>query len=189
MNITIGISNHHVHVTEEDFKLLFGEDAYLEKQKDLNQPGQFASCQKVDIETESGRLVGLRILGPYRSYTQVELSQTDCRKLKIIAPVRSSGNLDGAASLKIIGPCGEIIRNAGIIADRHIHITPEEREKYGLVGIEEVSVRVDTIKGGIFEHVKIKEATESYFEMHLDTDDANGFLVSCGREGEIILNN
>ena len=147
MEVTIGVSNRHVHVTEEDFKILFGNDMELEKVKDIHQPGQFASNQKVDVQTESGELNQLRILGPYRS----------------------------------------IVRNAGIIADRHIHVTPLQRKELGLVGINEVRVRVNTEKGGTFEHVHIKEAEESYYEMHIDTDDANGFFIENGTIGEIIL--
>ncbi len=187
MKVMIGISNHHVHVTEDDFKILFGDDAKLEVIKELKQPGQYASDKKVDIKTENGVLMGLRILGPCRPYTQVELSQTDCRNLKISAPVRSSGHLDGAAEVTLVGPCGEITRSCAIIADRHIHITQEEREKLGLMGVTEVSVRISTLKGGTFEHVQIKEASNSYFEMHIDTDDANGFLIQNDMEGDILL--
>lgn len=187
MKVTIGVSNHHVHVTKEDFEILFGKEVSLEKIKDLNQPGQFACSQKVDIKTEKGQLKGLRILGPFRSYTQVELSQTDCRGLKITAPVRTSGQLEGATSVEIIGPCGSIVREAAIIADRHIHITREDREKYGLMNVSSVRVAIASEKGGIFDHVMIKEAPNSYFEMHIDTDDANGFLIENGQEGEILL--
>lgn len=187
MKVTIGVSNHHVHLTEDDFKILFGNDAKLGFVKDLNQPGQFASSEKVDIKVFEKELKGLRILGPFRSYTQVELSKTDCRYLKIDAPVRESGSLSGAVNVTIVGPKGSIERNAAIIADRHIHITKEMREAYGLVGIDKVSVKISTSKGGIFEHVKIKESPNSYYEMHIDTDDANGFLIENGIDGEIIL--
>lgn len=187
MKVTIGVSNHHVHLTEDDFRILFGDNAFLTKVKDLNQPGQFASDEKVDIAINGRIIKGLRILGPFRSYTQVELSQTDCRTLKISAPVRESGKLDGAALVTIVGPHGSIDRNAAIIADRHIHITKEQREEYGLLGVDEVKVLVETEKGGVFHHVKIKEAENSYFEMHIDTDDANGFLIENNTEGEILI--
>lgn len=187
MKVSIGISNHHVHVTEDDFKTLFGNDAKLDSIKALKQPGQFASDKKVDIKTDKGVLTGLRILGPFRPYTQVELSQTDCRGLKISAPVRSSGNLDGAAVVTLIGPCGEVTLPCAIIADRHIHITHEDRERMGLLEVSEVRVYVSTSKGGVFEHVQIKEAPNSYFEMHIDTDDANGFLIENDMEGDILL--
>lgn len=187
MKVTIGVSNHHVHLTEDDFKILFGNDANLGFVKALNQPGQFASSEKVDIRVGEKELKGLRILGPFRSYTQVELSKTDLRFFKINAPVRESGCLSGAAKVTIVGPVGSVERDAGIIADRHIHITKEEREQFGLTDIDEVSVKISTSKGGVFEHVKIKEAPNSYYEMHIDTDDANGFLIENGNYGEIIL--
>ena len=187
MKVSIGISNHHVHVTEEDFRLLFGEEAVLEFFKGIHQPNQFASCQKVDIKTTHGELLGLRILGPFRDYTQVELSQTDCRCLKISAPVCSSGNLKGASEVTIVGSSSSITKPCAIIADRHIHMTREDRERLGLMDVSEVCVQIDTIKGGILDHVQLREAPNSYFEMHLDTDDANGFLIDSQTEGKIIL--
>lgn len=187
MKVTIGVSNHHVHLTEEDFKILFGKDAVLEIDKELKQPGQFASKQRVNIKTDKGEIHDLRILGPFRNYTQVELSLTDCRKLKVNAPVRTSGDLKDASEITIVGPVGSVVRSSLIIADRHIHITKEEREQLGLMNVSEVCVYVDTPKGGTYEHVQIKEAPNSYFEMHLDTDDANAFLIEKDTVGEIIL--
>lgn len=187
MKVTIGISNHHVHVTEEDFLKLFGSDASLTKFKDINQPGQYACEERVDIKSDKGILKGLRILGPFRSYTQVELSQTDCRSLKIEAPVRLSGELENAGVVTIVGPCGEITKSAAIIADRHIHVTREDAERLNLVGVNEVTVRVDNPKGGEFYHVKVRESDASFYEMHIDTDDANAFMIDNGQEGEIII--
>ena len=187
MKVTIGVSNHHVHVTSEDLKTLFGEGVELNAIKPLNQPGQFAAEEKVTVKTENGELTGLRILGPCRNYTQVEISQTDARNLKISAPVRCSGDLEGAAEVEIVGPCGSVRGNFAIIADRHIHVTRSDRERLGLVGVEEVSVLVSTSKGGVFDHVKVREAEASYYEMHIDTDDANGFLIDNGMEGEILV--
>lgn len=187
MKVTIGISNHHVHLTKEDFATIFGSEAKLTKVKDINQPGQYACSERVDIKTENGILKDLRILGPFRGYTQVELSETDCRSLKLDAPVRLSGDLDGAGKVTIVGPKGEIVRDAAIIADRHIHATHKDLERLNLVGVEEVRVRIDTSKGGEFFHVKIRESEESFYEMHIDTDDANAFLISNGQEGDIII--
>lgn len=187
MKVTIGVSNRHVHLTKEDFEILFGSDACLTKFKDINQPGQYACDERVDIKSDRGIIKGLRILGPFRSYTQVELSQTDCRILKIDAPVRLSGELDGAGVVTIVGPCGEITRSAAIIADRHIHVTREDVERLNLVGVNEVSVKVDTPKGGEFYHVKVRESDASFYEMHIDTDDANAFMIDNGQEGEIII--
>lgn len=187
MKVSIGISNHHVHVTEEDLKLLFGEDAILDELKPLKQIGQYASSLKVTVETEKGTIANLRILGPCRSYTQVELSKTDCYLLGIDAPVRTSGQLENAAPVRLVGPVGTITRACAIIADRHIHIDHKMREELGLLDITEVSVRVGSEKASVLEHVQLKEAEPSYFEMHLDTDDANACLLKQGDFGEIIL--
>ncbi len=187
MKVSIGVSNHHVHVTEEDFKILFGNDAKLENLKDIHQPGQFASMQKVDVKTDAGELKGLRILGPFRPYTQVEISKTGARGLKINPPVRDSGDLNGASVVLIVGPCGEIEKPCAILANRHIHITEEEKKRFGLSQHSEVSVRIHTEKGGILEHVKLKVSEKSYFEMHIDTDDANAFFIENDSEGEILL--
>lgn len=186
MRIQIGISNRHVHLTEEDFKILFGNDSILENIKDLKQPGQYASGSKVDIETEKNMIKGLRVLGPLRNYTQVELSKTDSYSLGINPPVRESGNLNGASTVTIIGPNGKITKPCAIIANRHIHIDHKTREELGLLNIDEVQVRVEGEKGVTFEHVSIKEQEPSYFEMHLDTDDANAALIKQDDFGTII---
>lgn len=186
MKIQIGISNHHVHLTEEDFKILFGNDATLESIKDLKQPGQYASGSKVDIETEKATLNGLRVLGPLRSYTQVEISKTDSYTLGINPPVRESGKLAGASIVTIIGPKGKVTKPCAIIANRHIHIDHKTREELDLLDVEEVKVKVGGEKGVTFDHVSIKEQEPSYFEMHLDTDDANGALIKQDDYGEII---
>lgn len=186
MNIEIGVSNHHVHLNRDDLEILFGKGYELTFFKDLKQPGQFAAVEKVDVKTDKSILNGLRILGPVRDYTQVELSKTDSYILGIDPPVRSSGNLSGASVVEIVGPLGSVTKECAIIADRHIHITKEQRDEYGLNGVDEVSVKIDTVKGGIIDHVKIKESNVAYFEMHIDTDDANAFLLKNGSVVEIL---
>ena len=185
MKVTVGISNHHVHLNNEDYNILFG-DINMNVRNMLNQPGQFASDLTVDVLGPKGELKGLRVLGPTRSYTQVEISKTDSYKLGINPPVRDSGNLEGASLVTIIGPCGSVERNAGIIATRHIHVNDEIRKEHDLVGIDKVSIKVTNEKGGILENVNLKDNLESYFELHLDTDDANAFLLKNNEEVEII---
>lgn len=187
MKITVGVSNRHVHMTEEDFKLIFGEDAVLEKERDINQPGQFAAKNKVDIVGPKSTLKGLRILGPFRSYTQVELSQTDCRTLGIVAPIRWSGDVEGSAEVEIVGPKASIKRNAGIIANRHIHIDKETRENLGLALFEKVALEIEGEKPSFLYDVFLKEDSKSYFEVHLDTDDANACQIKNGDEVRIIF--
>lgn len=188
MKVTVGISNRHVHLTKEHLEILFGEGYELQVLRPVNQPGQFASVEKVSIATPKAKIEGVRILGPIRSYTQVEISKTDAIKLGIEPPVRDSGDLKNSAPIIIIGPNGKVELDSGcILATRHIHMTPQEQQEMGLEGVTEVSVRMNGKKGGILQHVKIKVADASYYEMHLDTDDANAFLMKNGDEVEILL--
>lgn len=186
MKVSIGVSARHVHVNREVFSILFGEGYQLTKKKDLNQPTQFAAEEMVTIQTEKGKIDHVRVLGPIRKYTQVEISKTDAYKLGINPPIRDSGDLNESAPIMLIGPKGSISLKEGcIIANRHIHITPEDRKEKGLFE-KEVSVKVESPKGAILEHVQIKEDILSYFELHLDTDDANALCITDGAVGEII---
>lgn len=185
MKVKVGVSNHHVHLCEDDFKILFGENELIKK-VDLNQPGEFASVLTVSVRGEKGQIDNLRVLGPLRSYTQVEVSKTDCYKLGVNPPVSASGDLENAELVTIIGPVGEVKKNACIIANRHIHVDKDIIAENGLEGMSIVSVRVSGSKGGILENVYLKETKNAYFEIHLDTDDANAFLLKQNDEVEII---
>ena len=188
MNINIGVSNRHVHLTEQDFKILFGADVDLEKHRDLSQPGEFASTSFVSLKTEKGIIDKVRVLGPFRSYTQVEISKTDAYKLGLNPPVRESGEIAGSEKITLIGPSSEIEKQEGcIIASRHIHASLEDVEKYELDPNKKYCVRVGGEKGGILYNVSIKANPNYVWEMHIDTDDANAHLI--GKEnniGEII---
>ena len=187
MKVSIGVSNRHVHLTKEHLNILFGEGYELEKKNDLTQPGQYASTALVTIKTNKSEISNVRVLGPVRSYTQVEISKTDSYKLGLNPPVRNSGDLEGSASITIIGPKGNVdIKKGCIIAARHIHLTPKQMEIYGLEGIEKVNVKLDGEKGGIITNVYLKTSDEAFFELHLDTDDANAHLVKNGDIGEIL---
>ena len=186
MKVILGISNRHVHLTEEDYKILFGNEP-LGKVKDLVQPGQFSSDKKVSIKTEKRTIENVRLLGPLRSYTQVEISKTDSFSLGINPPMRNSGDLEGAETVTIIGPVGEVTRPCCILANRHLHINPQQRQELGLVGINKVSARIDGEKKTLFEDVYIKEDPSFTLELHLDTDDGNGALASTGEEVEILI--
>ena len=186
MKINVGISNRHIHLCEEDYKLLFG-DIPLTKRNDLTQPGMYACNETVIIKGDKREINNVRILGPLRDYTQVEISKTDSYLLGVDPPVRNSGDLNDASLITIIGPNGTIKRKACIVATRHIHIDKSEREKHNLIGIDKVSVKIDGEKSGIINNVYLKESDKAYFELHLDTDDANGFLLKQGDEVEIII--
>lgn len=185
MKVTIGVSNRHVHLTEEDYKILF-KDIPFEKAKDLVQTGEFASTSKVTLKTNKNEIQNVRILGPLRKYTQVEVSKTDCYFLGINPPIRNSGDIDNSEEITIIGPYGEITKKCCIVATRHIHINLEDRIKYNLIGKEYVSVKVGNDKKAILQDVYIKESSNGVFELHLDTDDANANFIKTGDIAEII---
>ena len=186
MKINVGISNRHVHLNNEDYKILFG-NIPLTKRNDLTQPGMYACNETVTIKGNKRSIENVRVLGPLRDYTQVEISKTDSYFLGCNPPVRNSGDLSDAALITIVGPCGEITKKASIIATRHIHVDKNIRKLHNLEGIEKVSVKIGGEKGGIIDNVYLKDSDEAYFELHLDTDDANGFLLNQGDEVEIML--
>jgi putative phosphotransacetylase len=186
MKVLLGISNRHVHLTEEDYKAIFGDEP-LNKVKDLVQPGQYSSDKKVSIQTDKRTIDNVRLLGPLRSYTQVEVSKTDSFALGIEPPVRNSGDLEDAAYITIIGPKGEITKPCCIIANRHLHINPTQRRELGLVGVDKVCAKWVGEKTTIFEDVYIKESEDYTLELHLDTDDGNGALAKTGEEIEVFI--
>lgn len=186
MNIKVGVSNRHVHLTKEVYFKLFGT-AELVKVRDLDQPGQFASNSYVTIKKGDRQIEKVRVLGPFRSYNQVEISRTDAYKLKVNPPVRDSGELDGSESVTLIGPKGSVALPHGLIlANRHIHITPEEMKKYGFEGMEKVAVLVKGEKGGIINNVYFKVLDVASLTLHLDTDEGNAFNLQTGDEVTLI---
>lgn len=187
MKVSIGVSGRHIHLTREHLEILFGTDYKLEKKSDLKQPGQFASNALVTLKTDKSIIEHVRVLGPLRDYTQVEISKTDAHKLGINPPVRNSGDLIDSSPVTIIGPMGSIDLKYGcIIATRHIHIRPDQMRAYGFEGRKTVNVKLPGEKGGIIYNVYLKVSEESFFEMHLDLDDANAHLLNNGDIGEII---
>lgn len=187
MSVKVGVSARHVHVTKEDLQILFGKGYELSKKVDLSQPGQYACNEQVTLKGPKSSIERVRILGPERGKTQVEISKTDSYTLGINPPVRNSGDLDGAAEITIIGPCGQITKEAAIIAARHVHATKEDAKKYGFEGKEFISIVVKGEKPGILENVYVRISDNFSYEVHLDTDDANAFLIKNGDEAEIIV--
>ena len=187
MKVSIGVSNKHVHLTKEHLEVLFGKGYELEKKNDLTQPGQYASTALVTLKTAKAEINNVRVLGPIRPYTQVEISKTDAYKLGLNPPVRNSGDLKDSESITIVGPKGIVTVNEGcIIPTRHIHILPNQVKSYGLEGREKVNVKLNGEKGGIITNVHLKISENAFFELHIDTDDANAHLIKNGDIGEII---
>ncbi len=185
MEVKIGVSARHVHLNKEDFKALFGE-ASLTKLKDLSQKGEFAAEEKVNLITEKNKIDGVRILGPLRNYTQVEVSKTDAYALGINPPVRNSGDLMDSEIVTIEYNGKTITKPCCIIATRHIHVNSSDLEKYRLKDGEVVKLKLPGIKGGVLNNVYIKSNEKFVLEAHIDVDDANSHLINNGDSGEII---
>lgn len=183
----VGLSNKHLHLKQEDIETLFGKGHTLTPAKALKQPGQYASEEKVDIVGPKGTLKGVRVLGPARPETQVELALTDARTIGISAPVRESGKLDGTPGLKLVGPAGEVSIDHGvIIALRHIHLSPAQAAEAGVKDKEIVKIKFEGERGVIFDNVLVRSGDGHESEIHLDTDEGNAAGLSNGTLGEII---
>ncbi|KAF2955377.1 phosphate propanoyltransferase [Marinitoga sp. 38H-ov] len=180
--IVVGVSNRHVHLSKEDLEILFGKDYKLHPMKDLKQPGQYAAEEVVTLVGPKGSIERVRVLGPVRKETQIEISQSDAFKLGVKAPVRDSGDLDGTPGIKIIGPKGEVETKKGLIlAKRHIHMLPEDAEIYGVKDKDLVYVIVESgDRKLIFGDVLVRVSPKYSLEFHVDTDEANAALIKTG---------
>ncbi len=190
MKILIETSARHIHLSEEDLNVLFGPGFKLIIKKELSQPGQFVSEQRVDIEGPKNTIKGVSILGPLRKATQIEISLTDARTLGISAPIRESGILDGTPGCKLVGPHGSIDLKSGVIvAKRHIHLDTKTAKENNLVNRQIVSVRVDSIQRAVtFGDVIVRVSDNFSPAMHIDTDEANSADISSIVNGEVITN-
>lgn len=177
--VKIGLSNKHLHLQKEHIEILFGKGHELTPTKPLVQPGQFACEEKVDIVGPKNTLKGIRVLGPARPETQVELAMTDARTIGIKAPVRESGKLDGTPGCKIVGPCGEVeIDHGVIVALRHVHLSPAQAEEAGVKDKDIVSIKIEGERGLVFNNVLVRSGDAHEREVHLDTDEGNA--AGCG---------
>ena len=177
--VPVGISNRHVHLCRADMDVLFGKDSQLTIKKMLGQPGQYASEEMVTLVGPKGRLEKVRVLGPLRKETQVEISVTDGRTLGVKAPVRESGKVSDTPGLRLIGPCGETeLKEGTIVALRHIHMTPYLAEQMKLSDGDRIDVELgDAERGGVMSRVLIRVSDKYAPEMHIDVDEANAFGV------------
>lgn len=185
MKIKIGVSNRHIHLCKKDFDELFGSTE-LSVLRNLSQEGEFASTLTVSIKTNKGVLSDVRIIGPLRDRTQVEISRTDAYKLGINPPVRMSGDLDNSESVVLESEIDSVkVDNCCILAHRHIHMGTKEATELGYKNGDVVSVKIDGERAGILENVKIRIKDNFKLELHLDTDEANAFLVNNESVGEV----
>jgi propanediol utilization protein len=182
-SIPAEISNHHVHLTRDSLDVLYGKGYELTKLRDLSQPGEFASNERLSIVGANMRVIEkVRILGPLREYTQAELSLTDGYFLGLDLPTRISGNIKGTPPIIFIGPKGVLSLSEGAIrAARHIHMTPKDAESYGVKDKDRMNVEVSEEHGVIYKDVVVRVSQKSKLALHLDTDEANaGNLKGSG---------
>ena len=185
--ILVETSARHIHVTQEALEVLFGKGYQMTFRKELSQPGQFATIERVTVVGPKKELKNVSIRGPARSACQVELSLTDARSVGIDAPVRESGKIEGSGACKLVGPAGELeLKEGVIVAKRHIHMSPEAAEEMGLKNGQTVKVAMGAEgRKVIFDDVVIRTGEGWNVGMHIDTDENN----ACGGadEGEIIV--
>ena len=198
--ILVETSARHVHVTQETLEVLFGAGHQLTAKKMLSQPGQFASTDKIEVlgyndprKDPEGKLprpsMKFSILGPVRDHNQVEVSLTEARKLGVNAPVRESGDIAGSGACTLVGPAGQVdLKECVICAKRHIHMTPEDAERFGVSNGQIVGVKVDSGKGRavIFEVTVVRVSPKYALAMHIDTDESNACCGSGLLYGEIV---
>ncbi len=180
----VEVSARHVHVSREDLDVLFGKGYELTPKKDLSQPGQFACEERVTVVGAKKELANVSILGPCRKDTQVEISLTDARSIGVNAPCRESGDIKGSGSCKLVGPCGEVELSEGVIsAKRHIHMTPEDAEQFGVKDCQIVKVQIPTEgRSLIFGDVIVRVSNSYALAMHIDTDESN----AAGMQGLVM---
>jgi putative phosphotransacetylase len=185
--VPIGVSARHIHLSREVMEQLFGKGYELTLFRPLSQPGQFAAGETVTLLGPKGQISKVRILGPLRQKTQVEISMTDAIALGIKSPVRESGYLEGTPGLTLIGPKGSFsLENGVIIAARHIHFHSSDAKLYGISDSDLIDVKIGESRPCIFHHVIARISDEFQLEMHIDTDEANAAGVKTGDYAKII---
>ncbi len=185
--VPVALSNRHLHVSQADLDVLYGEGHELTNVKDLSQPGQYACEEKVDIVGPKNTIKGVRILGPVRPVTQVEISMFDARALGVEGVVRASGNIVGTPGATIVGPKGQVeIKEGIIVAARHLHMHTDDAPKYGLKDRDVIKVRAGGERAVVFENVVVRVHPTFALDMHIDIEEGNAAGVNNGDLGEII---
>jgi len=186
--IQVEVSARHVHLSPVDLETLFGKNAVLTPKRPLSQPGQFLSEERVDLVGPRGRKDHVAVLGPVRPQTQIELSLTDCKTLGVKAPVRESGHTEGSGTITLVGPCGCLNLESGVIvAHRHIHLTPEEAGLMELSDNQRIRVQMLSERPIVFENVVVRVRPDFKSRMHIDQDEANAAGVDGFTLGKILV--
>lgn len=186
MRIPIWISNRHVHLLQSDCDKLFGKWYEINVFKNISQPGQFAAKEVVTLVGKQGKIENVRVVGPNRKATQVEISRWDTYVLWVNAPVRISWDLKDAGYIKIIWPVGEVYGSFAIVAQRHLHCTVKEAEEMGIKNGKIVKIHVPGERGIIFENVIVRAKDNYALDFHIDIDEANAAGVKPGDRAEIV---
>lgn len=185
--VPAAVSNRHIHLSREHVEVLFGSGYQLTPIKPLSQPGQFACKETVTIQGEKGKIEKVRVLGPERPDTQIEISATDSFKLGVPIVVHMSGDVQGTPGCKLMGPNGTVLLERGLmISKRHLHISPEQAQAYGLKDGDIISLRYGGARPMIFEDVLVRAGNGHDLEVHLDMDEANAALIKNGDYMEIV---
>ncbi|CAN7624495.1 phosphate propanoyltransferase [Paenibacillus sp. LjRoot56] len=186
--VPVGVSARHVHLNQKDLEALFGIGYELIPYRPLSQPGQFASEETLKIIGPKGQFNKVRVLGPLRKKTQIEISMTDSVVLGIKAPLRESGDLNDTPGIVLSGPKGSVTLDSGvIIAARHIHFHSSEAARYGILDKQDLSVQIEGERGSILHHVVARVSDDYQMELHLDTDEANACGAKNGDSATIIM--
>ena len=183
LDIPVGVSNRHCHLTEEHFKILFGRGAEPKKVKNIKQPGFYAAEESIEVRGPKGALKKIRLVAPYRAHTQIELAVTDALAVGLKPPVRESGDVKGSAAAVLVGPAGQVeIKEGVIIAQRHLHFSPQEAKALDIASGEVVRVRAGTGGGRsvVFEDAVVRVSDKYSLEFHVDTDEANAAGIKTG---------
>lgn len=187
--VPIGVSNRHIHLDRADMDLLFGRDSELTRKKDLGQPGQYAAEETVTVRGPKGELKRVRVLGPLRKKSQIEISVADGFALGVTPPVRESGQLEGTPGVEVIGPKGKVMMDSGVIAAlRHIHMTPEIAQRLSLSDKQVVSTEITGSRGAMLRNVLVRVSDQYALEMHVDVEEANALGLRNGDRAYIVLN-
>jgi putative phosphotransacetylase len=183
MKITVGISNRHAHLTQEQIEILFGKGYALTFFRKIKQPDEFASNERIDVIGPRGALKGVRIMGPAREKAQVEIPLTKAREIGVEAQIRASADVAGSSGVKLVGPAGACRLEEGVIAAaRHLHMSPAEAERLGLRAGQRIAVETGGDRGLVFKNVLVRIDDLFSLEFHIDTDEANAAGLNSGDE-------
>lgn len=185
--VPVGVSGRHIHLSQHDLETLFGKGYELTKVKDLSQPGQFAAKECVTLAGPKGVIQKVRVLGPVRSQTQVEVLAGDTFKLGVPLEIRLSGHLEGTPGITVIGPKGTVVLPEGVmVAARHIHMSPSQAAERGFHDGQVVSLKICGERGGMLDNVIVRVTETGNLDCHIDTEEANAFHLKTGSKVQVV---